>query len=205
MTALVHRSYATPEELDRWLAAHHATERELWIRIFKKGSGTASVSWDDVVVVAITWGWIDGQKRSLDAASFLQRVTPRRPKSNWSKRNREHAERLVAEGRVQPAGLVHIEAARKDGRWERAYAGSAEMVIPEDFLAHLAKNRRAKTFFDTLDRTNLFAIYHRIHTAVRVETRTKRIADIVARLATGQAFHPTSRPVKREVRRKAKK
>lgn len=183
------QAFETAVQLEQWLAAHHATERELWVRMYKKGSGTPSVDWTDCVVACIAWGWIDGQRKSLDEVSFLQRMTPRRPKSNWSKKNIEHAERLVAEGRMQPSGLVHVEAARQDGRWEQAYAGSADMVIPDDFLGELKKNAAAKRFYATLDRRNLFAIYYRIHTAKRVETRQKRIAEIIARLALGEAFH----------------
>lgn len=183
------RSFETPEALEAWLRLHHDSAQELWVRIFKKDSGTPSVNWEDCVVASIAWGWIDGLKRSLDEESFLQRLTPRRARSNWSKKNREHAERLIKEERMQPSGLAHVEAARKDGRWENAYAGSSEMVIPDDFLKELEKNGAAKKFFETLNRQNLFAIYHRLHTAKRPETRTKRIAAIVAQLATGKAFH----------------
>jgi uncharacterized protein YdeI (YjbR/CyaY-like superfamily) len=189
----MHRTFETPEALEAWLRSHHATERELWVRIFKKGSKTPSVTWNDCVVAALAWGWIDGHKRSLDELSFLQRLTPRltprRPGSNWSKKNTEHAERLIAEGRMQPAGLAHVEAAREDGRWTAAYAGSAAMEIPDDFLQELRKNRVAAKFFESLDRRNLFAIYHRLHTAKRPETRTKRIAAIVAQLARRETFH----------------
>jgi uncharacterized protein YdeI (YjbR/CyaY-like superfamily) len=183
------RSFRTSGQLEAWLKRHHATESELWVRVFKKGSGTPTVTWDDCVVAALAWGWIDGQKKSLDQVSFLQRLTPRRARSNWSKRNREHAERLIVEGRMQPPGLVHVESARQDGRWEQAYSGSAEMVIPDDFLAELRKNPAAQRFFTALNRANLFSIYHRLHTAKRVETRKKRIADMVAQLARGEAFH----------------
>jgi uncharacterized protein YdeI (YjbR/CyaY-like superfamily) len=189
MDAPIARAFESITQLDAWLRANHATERELWVRIFKKGSGTPSVTWDDCVIACLTWGWIDGQKKSLDDASFLQRLTPRRPKSGWSKRNCEHAERLIAEGRMQPTGLAHVEAAREDGRWEAAYAGSSEMVIPDDFLAALRKNAAAKKFFATLDRRNLFTIYHRLHTAKRPETRQKRIEAMLAQLARGERFH----------------
>jgi uncharacterized protein YdeI (YjbR/CyaY-like superfamily) len=182
-------AFATSTHLEKWLRANHARETELWVRIYKKGSGTPSVDWNDCVVAALAWGWIDGHKKSLDEESFLQRLTPRRPKSNWSQKNCAHAERLIAEGRMQPAGLAHVEAARADGRWAQAYAGSATMVIPDDFLAALAKNAAAKRFYATLDRRNLFSIYHRVTTAKREATRTKRIADIVAKLARGEVFH----------------
>jgi uncharacterized protein YdeI (YjbR/CyaY-like superfamily) len=117
-------AFETPEQLERWLQSNHASEQVLWIRIFKKASGTATVTWDDCVVAALAWGWIDGQRKSLDDVSFLQRMTPRRPKSNWSRRNTEHVERLIASGRMQPAGLAHVEAARQDGRWDKARTNS---------------------------------------------------------------------------------
>jgi uncharacterized protein YdeI (YjbR/CyaY-like superfamily) len=181
--------FETPSQLEQWLEANHATQHELWVRIFKKDSGTPSVNWNDCVIAAITWGWIDGQRKSLDEISFLQRLTPRRPRSNWSKKNCEHAERLILEGLMQPSGLVHVQSARQDGRWEQAYSGSADMVIPEDFLEQLHKNPEAERFFAALNRQNLYAIYHRLQTAKRVETRVKRIADMVAQLARGEAFH----------------
>lgn len=189
MKSLEGRAFETTEKLEAWLRANHATEKELWVRMYKKGSGTPSVDWNDCVIAALCWGWIDGQRKSLDEVSFLQRLTPRRPKSSWSKKNCEHVERLINEGRMQPAGLTHVEAARADGRWDKAYAGSAAMVIPDDFLDALKKNAAAKKFFATLDRRNLFAIYHRVETAKRLETRTKRITAIIAQLASGKAFH----------------
>jgi uncharacterized protein YdeI (YjbR/CyaY-like superfamily) len=182
-------AFKTPRDLELWLKENHATETELWVRVYKKGSGTPSVDWNDMVVAGICWGWIDGQRKTLDEISFVQRMTPRRARSNWSKRNCAHAERLIAEGRMQPAGLAHVQAARRDGRWESAYAGSSEMVIPDDFLAALKKSAAAKKVFATLNRQNLFAIYHRLHTAKRPETRTKRIAAMVAQLASGKPFH----------------
>lgn len=182
-------AFETAAQLEEWLSAHHGSQRELWVRIFKKGSGTLSVTWDDCVVAALSWGWIDGQKKALDEVSFLQRLTPRRPRSSWSKRNREHAERLIAEGRMKPSGLLHVQSARENGRWDQAYAGSSEMVVPDDFLKELRKNTAAKRFYATLDRRNLFTIYHRLHTAKRAETRKKRIASMVAQLARGEAFH----------------
>ena len=183
------RSFATPDLLELWLRANHATESELWVRMFKKGSGTPSVDWKDCVLAALAWGWIDGQRRALDDVSFVQRLSPRRPRSSWSKINREHAERLIAAGRMQPSGLAHVEAARQDGRWDQAYAGSAEMVIPDDFLGELRKNPAAQKFYATLDRKNLYAIYHRLQTAKRPETRTKRISAMIAQFARGEKFH----------------
>jgi uncharacterized protein YdeI (YjbR/CyaY-like superfamily) len=180
------RAFKNIEQLERWLKSNHATQRELWVRIYKKQSGTPSVDGNDCVLAALAWGWIDGQRKALDAVSFLQRLTPRRAGSNWSKRNCQHVERLIAEGRMQPAGMAHVEAARKDGRWMRAYSGPATMVIPDDFLRALRKERNASIFYETLDRRNLYAIYHRIETAKRDETRARRIAKIVAQLARGK-------------------
>jgi uncharacterized protein YdeI (YjbR/CyaY-like superfamily) len=189
MNATEARSFETPAQLEGWLEENHQTRRELWVRIYKKDSGTPSVTWNDCVVAAITWGWIDGQRRALDEVSFLQRLTPRRPKSDWSKKNCEHAERLILAGRMRPPGLAHVEAARGDGRWERAYAGSADMVIPADFLEELRQHPDAKAFFARLDRKNLYAIYHRLQTAKRAETRARRIAEMLAQLTRGEAFH----------------
>lgn len=183
------QAFKTLGDLERWLKEHHAIETELWVRVYKKDSGTPSVDWNDMVVAGLCWGWIDGHRKALDEVSFLQRMTPRRARSNWSKRNCAHAERLITEGRMQAPGLAQIEAARRDGRWDNAYAGSSEMVIPEDFLAALKKSAAAKKLFATLNRQNLFAIYHRLHTAKRPETRQKRIAAMVAQLASGKTFY----------------
>jgi uncharacterized protein YdeI (YjbR/CyaY-like superfamily) len=183
------RSFETPLQLEKWLKLNHATEPELWVRIFKKDSGRPTVTWADCVIAGLVWGWIDSQRKPLDEISFLQRLTPRRARSSWSKKNCEHAERLIAEGRMQPSGLAHVEAARRDGRWDNAYSGSAEMVIPADFLRELQSVPAAKRFFKTLDRRNLYAIYHRLQTARREETRKKRITAIIAQLARGKAFY----------------
>lgn len=182
------RVFEKPYQLEEWLKLNHAAQREIWVRIFKKNSGTLTVTWNDCVVAAIAWGWIDGQRKSLDEVSFLQRLTPRRRKSAWSKRNCEHAERLIAEGRMQLPGLAHVQAARQDGRWEQAYCGSADMVIPGDFLEALQRTPAAEQFFAALDRRNLYVIYHRIQTAKRLKTRKKRIADMVSQLERGDAF-----------------
>lgn len=180
------RAFPTRAHLEAWLAANHHTEVELWVRVYKKASGTPSVDWNDCVLAALTWGWIDGLRRSLDDAAFLQRLTPRRPKSIWSKKNCGHAERLIAEGRMQPPGLAQVEAARRDGRWARAYAGPKDMTPPADLLRALGKVRAAKEHYATLDRRNLYALYHRVETAKRPETRARRIAALVALLAAGK-------------------
>ena len=186
---LAHRAFQDAGELSEWLAEHGPVRRELWVRIYKVGAGVPSVTWLDCVVEAIRFGWIDGQKKPLDARSFLQRLTPRKAGSNWSAKNREYAVKLIADGRMTPAGLAQIDAAKADGRWERAYAGSAEMTIPQDFLDALDKLPAAKTFFGTLDRRNLYPIYYRLHTAKRPETRARRMDQILAQLARGERFH----------------
>ncbi len=187
MNKAAHHAFETAEPLHAWLRENHANETELWVRIFKKATGQSSVTWADCVVTAIAWGWIDGVRNSLDDTSYLQRLTPRRARSNWSQKNVQHAERLIAEGHMQAAGLAQVEAARLDGRWDTAYAGSATMVIPEDFLAALQQDAAAQAFYVTLKRQSQFAIYYRLHSAKRPETRQKRRAELLAKLARGES------------------
>ena len=187
MSNTAHHTFETPEQLHAWLQANHASETEQWVRIFKKATGQPSVTWDDCVVAAIAWGWIDGIRKSLDDTSFLQRLTPRRARSNWAQKNVQHAERLIEQGRMQAAGLAQVEAARSDGRWATAYAGSATMVLPEDFLAALQQDPAAHAFYATLKRQSLFTIYHRLHSAKRPETRQKRMTEPLATLARGES------------------
>ena len=182
-------AFSDAAELGGWLADHHATAAELWVRIYKKGSGRPSVAWADCVVEAIRFGWIDGIKQPLDEHSYLQRLTPRKAGSSWSAKNRAHALQLVADGRMTPAGLVHVDAARADGRWDTAYEGSAAMTIPADFLAALEARPAAKAFFATLNRANLYPIYYRLQTAKRPETRAKRMAAMLDQLDRGERFH----------------
>ncbi|WP_367848507.1 YdeI family protein [Rhodoferax sp. WC2427] len=182
-----HHTFETSEQLHAWLRVNHASETELWVRIFKKATCQPSVTWDDCVVAAICWGWIDGLRKALDDTSFLQRLTPRRARSNWSQKNVQHAERLIAQGHMQAAGLAHVEAARSDGRWATAYAGSATMVVPEDFLAALRQDPVAHAFYATLKRQSLFTIYHRLHSAKRPETRQRRMVELLAKLGRGES------------------
>jgi uncharacterized protein YdeI (YjbR/CyaY-like superfamily) len=182
MTPISHKSFPNSQALGEWMADNHASAKELWVRVYKSASGEPSVTWADCVVEAIRYGWIDGQKKPLDDSSYLQRLSPRKPGSNWSSKNREHANRLIQEGRMTRAGLVHVDAAKRDGRWENAYAGSADMKIPEDFLAALNHLPKAKKFFATLNRQNLFSIYYRLQSAKKPETRAKRMAQILSML-----------------------
>lgn len=190
---------ASPDELpvkrfrdaaawEKWLAAH-GTDKGVWLQIAKKGSGVATVGYAEALDVALCHGWIDGQKRSLDERFFLQRFTPRRPKSLWSKINIGHAERLIAEGRMQPAGLREVEAAKADGRWDAAYDSPGTMPVPEELAAALAKNRKAKALFESLDKTNRYAVCWRIQTAKKAETRQARAAKLVEMLARGERLH----------------
>ena len=166
-------TFVTPEDLGQWLKVNHTSENELWVKIFKKKTGVPSVTWDDVVIEALCWGWIDGVKKSIDDQAYLQRITPRKARSNWSKRNREHAERLIKEGRMMETGLAQIRAAKADGRWEKAYTAS-EMTVPEDFLEALDSKPKAKAFFETLNKSSRYVIAYGLIGAKKPETRQRR-------------------------------
>ncbi|MDZ4699351.1 MAG: YdeI/OmpD-associated family protein [Rhodothermales bacterium] len=171
-------TFALPADLGRWLMVHHATKSELWVKIFKKGTGIPSVTWDDVVIEALCWGWIDGVKKSLNDQAYIQRLTPRKARSNWSKRNREHAERLISEGRMQEPGLVHVRSAQADGRWENAYTAS-ETNVPADFLAALEGRPKAKQFFETLNKSSRYVIAYGLTSAKKPETRRRRFETFI--------------------------
>lgn len=177
---------ATVEEWRAWLAAHHATSSGVFLRIPKQGAFTYS----SALEVALAWGWIDSKKQALDAKAWLQRFTPRSAKSPWSKVNRAKAEALLAAGKLEPPGAAEVERAKRDGRWERAYDGARAATVPDDLAAALAKNARARTFFDALDGANRYAILYRIQTAKKAETRAERIATFVAMCARGETIHP---------------
>ena len=182
-------AFASSRELDRWLARNHASASGLWIRLAKAGSGTKSVSYAEAVEVALCWGWIDGQKKSLDDTAWLQRFTPRGPKSIWSKINREKAQALIAAGRMQAPGLAEVERAKKDGRWEAAYDSPRSAEVPEDLRVALKKDKKAAAFFETLDRANRYSILFRLHHAKKPETRARKIGEFVAMLARGEKLH----------------
>jgi len=167
-------TFKSPQDLGSWLRVNHATESELWVKIFKKGSGIASVNWNEVVIETLCWGWIDGVKKSLDDQAYLQRITPRKIRSNWSKKNTKHVERLIIEGRVEEPGLEHVRAAKADGRWANAYAPASEMKVPADFLAALENRPKEKQFYETLTKSNRYAIAYGLETAKKPETRQRR-------------------------------
>jgi len=179
-----------PAEFDAWLHEHGAAETELWIKYAKKGSGLQSISYDQALDVALCHGWIDGLVRSIDETYYSQRWTPRRARSKWSKRNCGKVEELIATGRMLPAGLAEIEKAKQDGRWEAAYAGPATIEMPDDLLAALTANAEAAKIFEALSSQNRYAILLRVHDAKRPETRAKRIAQFVERLAEGWKPYP---------------
>lgn len=180
-------SFAEVVEFRVWLSENHAGHGGLWLRYFKKASGQPTILHAEAVDEALCWGWIDGQARPHDEVSWLVKFTPRGPRSTWSQVNVARVERLMAEGRLQPAGLV--EAAKADGRWQQAYASSSTFEMPEDFLAALAKRPKARAFFESLNKANRYAIYHRLHTAKRPETRAKRLQDFLAMLQRGEKLH----------------
>jgi uncharacterized protein YdeI (YjbR/CyaY-like superfamily) len=183
-------TFASAARWETWLQQNHAASPGVWIRMLKKGSGVGSVDHAGAVEVALCFGWIDGQARPLDDQSWLQKFTPRRSRSIWSKKNTEHAVRLISEGRMRPAGLKEVERAKEDGRWQRAYDSPAASTVPEDFLQELEKSPEAKAFFATLNKTNTYAIYHRIHTAKKPETRERRIRQFVEMLEKGERLYP---------------
>ena len=174
----------------KWLGRHHESERGVWLRLAKAASGVQSVSYDEALDEALCYGWIDGQKKKYDEDSWLQKFTPRGKKSVWSKRNREHVERLIAAGQMQPAGFAAIEAAKADGRWDRAYDSATSATIPDDLKAALDEHPKAKAFFEKLNSANRYAILYRVQTAVKPETRARRIAQFVAMLGRGETLHP---------------
>ena len=183
-------TFESTDAWDIWLAAHHADSPGLWLKIAKKGAAGRTVSYSDALDVALCHGWIDGQKGRHDDEYWLQRFTPRKPGSNWSKINTERAAALIASGRMRPAGLREVEQARADGRWEQAYESQSRVTVPEDLARALAANERARAFFATLDSANRYAILYRIGTAKKPETRAKRIDTFVTMLSEHKKIHP---------------
>jgi len=181
--------FSSPWAFRKWLSKNHNRSTEIWLRIFKKNSGVKSISYAEALEQALCFGWIDGQKSPFDEASWLQRFTPRRPRSGWSKKNTEHAERLIKSGAMTPSGLSQINAAKSDGRWNAAYDTFGSAAAPEDFLRELAKNKRALAFFKMLNKTNLYSIFYRLQTAKKPETRKKRMKAIIEMLEQGKTFH----------------
>jgi uncharacterized protein YdeI (YjbR/CyaY-like superfamily) len=183
-------AFKSKEDWQKWLAKNHGEPAGIWLQLAKKASGLASVTYHEALEIALCFGWIDGQKKPLDEKFWLQKFTPRRSRSGWSKVNRAKALLLVEQGFMQPAGLREIERAKADGRWEAAYDSAKTAVVPADLKKALAKSAEAKGFFATLDSANRYAILYRIQTAKKAETRLARIEQYVAMLARQEKLHP---------------
>ena len=184
------KSFPSAPAFRDWLASRHGQTDGIWLCFFKKTSGEASLTHSEALDEALCYGWIDGQAKAYDERSWLQRFSPRRPASSWSKINTQHAERLIRVGRMTPAGLKQVEAAKADGRWSAAYDSPRNASMPEDFLKALHKNKKAKGFFTTLNKANIYSITYRLQTAKKPETRQKRLKMILGMLSRGEKFHP---------------
>jgi uncharacterized protein YdeI (YjbR/CyaY-like superfamily) len=182
--------FASPGEYETWLEQNHGRVDGIWVKIAKKGSGIDSVRYPEVLDLSLCFGWIDGQRRALDRDHFLQKFTPRRSRSRWSKINREKAEALIAAGSMRPAGLAQVEAAKADGRWDAAYEGQASAAVPEDLQTALDASPGAAEFFAGLDSQNRYAILYRVQDAKRPETRKRRLTKFVAMLEREEKLHP---------------
>jgi uncharacterized protein YdeI (YjbR/CyaY-like superfamily) len=182
-------AFASAAEWEAWLTKNHSVSAGIWVRIAKKGTAIESVRYPEVLDSAICFGWIDARRRALDDAHFLQRFTPRRPRSKWSRINREKAEALIAAGRMRPAGLAEVERARADGRWDAAYEGPRRMTVPDDLQRELDARPKAAAFFADLSSQNRYAILYRLQDAKRPETRARRLATFVAMLERGETIH----------------
>lgn len=180
--------FESKKKFANWLAKNHDKSAGLWLKIAKKAAGISTVTYLEALDVALCYGWIDGQKGSFDEQYFLQKFTPRRPKSIWSKINVEKVAGLIASGEMKPAGLRAVEAAKQDGRWAAAYASQKNIVVPADFRSALRKNKKANTFFESLTGAKRYSFLFRIETAKKAETREKRIRQFVEMLEKGETF-----------------
>jgi uncharacterized protein YdeI (YjbR/CyaY-like superfamily) len=190
------KSFRTEAAFERWLGAHHARETEIWLRIYKKDSGMATVTAAQALDVALCWGWIDGLRKSFDDESFLQRYSPRRPKSLWSQVNRDNVARLIKAGRMTPHGQRQVDAAKADGRWAAAYAPirtASEASVPADLRRSIEASPKALRMFQTLGKMNLFALRFRTNNMRTPEGRAKKIAQLVAMLERGETIIPERR------------
>ncbi len=183
-------SFRHPKEWATWLEKNHATSSGAWLKIAKKGAASQSVTYSEALETALRYGWIDGQKKSYDALAWLQKFTPRGPRSIWSRINREKVQELIKKGEIKPAGLEAVERAKKNGQWDSAYEGQRGIGLPPDFQAELDGRASAKEFFSGLNSVNRYAILHRIQTAKKPETRAKRIKQFIEMLERGEKIYP---------------
>ena len=181
--------FANIKKWTAWLAKHHGKSAGLWLKLAKKNSGIPSVTYEEALEAALCYGWIDGQKGSFDGQFWLQKFTPRGPKSIWSKINTEKAERLIKSGAMQPAGFKVIEAAKADGRWDAAYSSQKNITVPEDFQAALDGNKKAKAFFAALKSAERYSFLFRLQTAKKPDTRAKLIQKYVGMLEKHEKIH----------------
>ncbi len=194
------KPFRTAAAFEKWLSVNHARASEIWIRIYKKDSGLPTVTHAQALEIALCWGWIDAIRKPFDDRSFLQRFTPRRPKSIWSQVNRDHVARLTAEGRMTPHGQKHVDSAKADGRWDAAYAPMRSATIetvPADLRAAIEANARARKTFQTLGKMNLFALAFRTNNMKTPAGRARKIAELVAMLARGETIVPEARRASR--------
>lgn len=182
-------AFANQAKFRAWLDKNHAKTPEIWLRLAKKGTGIKSVSYQEAVEVALCYGWIDGLVRRLDDDYYIQRFTPRRAKSKWSKINRAKVEELIRIGKMKPPGLAEIERAKTDGRWDAAYDSPSTIEVPDDFRRALARNQKARKFFEALNKSNRYAVLYQIHDAKRPETRARRIKKFVEIFAEGTKLY----------------
>jgi uncharacterized protein YdeI (YjbR/CyaY-like superfamily) len=182
-------AFASPQALEKWFAENHDASDGIWLKIAKNGSGIPSVSYAEALDVALCFGWIDGQKGALDDGHWLQRFTPRREKSKWSKINCTKATELIRQKRMRPPGLKQIALAKKDGRWDAAYSSQGKAAVPEDLERALTKDKKARSFFDSLDSANRYAILYRLHHTNKPEARAAKIEQFVTMLSLGKKIH----------------
>lgn len=198
------RAFSSEAAFEEWLSKHHDRRTEVWIKIFKKGTGQPTVTPAQAIDVGLCWGWIDGIRKALDDRAFLQRYTPRGPKSRWSQINRDNVQRLVEAGRMTPAGQRHVDAAKADGRWDAAYASPANIEVPPDVLAAIQASPEALATFRSLNRVNLYAIAYRMHHVKTPARRAQKLAEITAMLAQGKTFHPNLARARAVAKKKTK-
>jgi len=182
-------SFRSQKEWSAWLSKNHTRVEGIWLRLYKKASGVTSVNHDQALDSVLCYGWIDGQTKPFDKDSWIQKFTPRRAKSLWSKRNIEHTERLIKTKKMRAPGMREIERAKSDGRWHAAYDSPSKVTIPEDFLIRLSKNKKALAFFKSLNKTNRYSIAWRLQTAIKPQTREKRMETILAMMRERKKFH----------------
>jgi uncharacterized protein YdeI (YjbR/CyaY-like superfamily) len=188
--AAVPLRFRSARAFETWLRKNHSASDGVWLEIAKAGAPEATISYPDALEIALCYGWIDGQKKAQDAEYWLQRFTPRRARSMWSKANRERAEALIAAGRMQASGQAEIDRAKADGRWDAAYDSARTAAVPPDLQAALDAHPKARAFFSTLNAANRYAVLWRVQTAKKPETRASRIETLVAMLARGEKLHP---------------